>query len=80
VREETFREDLYYRLDVIRVTVPPLAERRDDIPILVDYLLKRFAQEIGSEPVTIDDEALETLCAYSCPGMYASSRMYWSER
>ncbi len=67
-REGTFREDLYYRLDVIRLTVPPLRDRRDDIPILVSHLLKRFAQEVGSGPIAIDEEALEILGGYSWPG------------
>jgi len=68
VREGTFREDLYYRLDVIRLTVPPLRERRDDVPILVTHLVNRFARDVGAGPITIDEEALEILCGYSWPG------------
>lgn len=79
VREGTFREDLYYRLDVIRLTVPPLRDRRDDIRTLVTHLLKRFAQDVGSGPVTIDEEALEILRATPGRGMCASSPTCSSE-
>jgi two-component system NtrC family response regulator len=60
-----FREDLYYRLSVVPVVVPPLRERRDDIPLLVDHFLKKFSKE---KRVGISQQALETLTRYDWPG------------
>ena len=63
-----FREDLYYRLNVITVNLPPLRERREDVPLLAEHFLRRFAQE-NRQPVPILlPEALEALMAYSWPG------------
>lgn len=64
VREGRFREDLYYRLNVIPVTIPPLRERRDDIPELVGHFLKKYE----GEGVVVQKEALEALTNYSWPG------------
>jgi DNA-binding NtrC family response regulator len=63
-----FREDLFYRLDVLRVNVPPLRERREDIPLLVDHFLGRSQESIGKPVRAIDDDALERLVAYDWPG------------
>jgi DNA-binding NtrC family response regulator len=63
-----FREDLFYRLDVLRVKVPPLRERREDIPLLVDHFLGRSQESIGKPVRGIDDDALERLVAYDWPG------------
>jgi len=59
-----FREDLYYRLNVVPIVIPPLRERPDDIPLLVEHFTKRFA----SHPPTISREALDLLSAYPWPG------------
>ncbi len=68
VAENMFREDLYYRLSVIPVVVPPLRERRDDIPLLANHFLKKYAPAAGKSIVRIDAEALKALCNYEWPG------------
>jgi DNA-binding NtrC family response regulator len=65
VKEGAFREDLYYRLSVITLHMPPLRERRDDIPMLVQHFLKKFNRD---SDVRIDPEALTMLTAYGWPG------------
>ena len=64
IADGTFREDLYYRLSVIPIHLPPLRERRDDIPILIRY----FCSKHGSDKVSFDKDALETLVMYPWPG------------
>jgi two-component system nitrogen regulation response regulator GlnG len=66
--EGTFRADLYYRLGVFTVHLPPLRERGDDLPLLVRHYLRRFSKELGREVQEVAREALERLCAYSWPG------------
>jgi two-component system response regulator PilR (NtrC family) len=68
VAEEMFREDLYYRLSVIPVQVPPLRERRDDIPLLANHFLKKYAPAAGKTVIRIHDESLKALCGYEWPG------------
>jgi two-component system nitrogen regulation response regulator NtrX len=68
VRKNNFREDLYYRLNVFPIIVPPLRERREDLPGLVSYFLKRVCEENNMRPLAIDSEALELLCRYDYPG------------
>jgi len=68
VAEGRFREDLYYRLDVVRVTVPPLRERREDIPLLVDHFLASFRASLGKNVRSVADDALAKLVAYAWPG------------
>src|SRR5882762_6889822 len=68
VREAKFREDLYYRLNVITVDLPPLRQRKEDIPLLVDFFLKRYSEENERNPRRITPEALRPLLAYSWPG------------
>ncbi len=63
-----FREDLYYRLNVVQVTIPPLRERSGDIPALARHLLARIAQQPGLRPIGITDEALQLLVDYDWPG------------
>ena len=63
-----FRRDLFYRLSVVTLTVPPLRERRDDIPILIDKIMERLAPKIGIDIHDISDEALDKLCRYDWPG------------
>jgi two-component system nitrogen regulation response regulator NtrX len=68
IRKGTFREDLYYRLNVIPLEVPPLRERIDDIPRLVRHFLQEFSDEYGQKPKTIEDDALELFVRYPWPG------------
>ena len=68
VRDGSFREDLYHRLNVIRLRLPPLRERREDIPELARLFLARSAQELGVEPKRIADTALARLAAFDYPG------------
>lgn len=68
VREGKFREDLFFRLNVVRVTLPPLRERPDDIPLLLAHYLKHFAQENGVPALSIEAGALRYLQAYPWPG------------
>jgi two-component system, NtrC family, response regulator PilR len=68
VANGTFREDLYYRISVIPIEVPPLRERRDDVPLLAGAFLKRFAPAAGKNIVRISVESLERLSAYEWPG------------
>ena len=63
-----FREDLFYRLNVIPFYVPPLRERREDIPLLARHFLKEFSAAYGRRPREITDDAIETLMRYSWPG------------
>jgi DNA-binding NtrC family response regulator len=68
VAEGTFREDLFYRLNVIPVQLPPLRERREDIPLLVQHFLQKLAGEAGRGAVTISQDALRRMMAYHWPG------------
>jgi two-component system nitrogen regulation response regulator NtrX len=68
IKKGSFREDLYYRLNVLPLEVPPLRERSDDIPLLVRYFLQEFSIEYGQKPKTIDDNALERFIQYQWPG------------
>jgi len=68
IEEGQFREDLYYRLKVVTIWLPPLSERPDDIPLLVEYFLKRHAAKVGIDPPDITKEALQTLTQYPWPG------------
>ncbi len=68
VKENRFREDLYYRLNVIEIRMPSLRERRDDIPVLIKHYLEIFAKESGKTIKDIDYEAMQSLLAYDWPG------------
>jgi two-component system NtrC family response regulator len=68
VSEGKFREDLYYRLSVIPIQLPPLRERREDIPTLMDLFLKEFSLAYGKKPKTLTAPATEVLCSYYWPG------------
>lgn len=68
VESRHFRKDLYYRLSVVTLTIPPLRDRREDIPALVDSYINYLRTRIGREVVEITEEALESLCQYSWPG------------
>jgi len=64
----TFREDLFYRLNVFPIHVPPLRDRKEDIPMLVEYFIDRFARKAGKDIRSIDKQSLELLESYSWPG------------
>ena len=68
VQAGTFREDLYYRLNVISITMPPLRERREDIPLLGGHFLRQFEKEQNKEKLTISPEAMAILKDYDFPG------------
>jgi two-component system response regulator HydG len=68
VRAGRFREDLYYRLDVVRIALPALRERREDIPLLVEHLLRQVAREHHRRPRRITRGALERLRRHAWPG------------
>lgn len=68
VKKGTFREDLLFRLNVIPIHVPPLRERKEDIPELVEHFLQFFADEYGKKPKKITNEGLELLSTYDWPG------------
>lgn len=68
VREGSFREDLYYRINVVRLELPLLGERREDIPLLVDHFIERFNRLQDKEVLGISDEVLALLMGYDFPG------------
>jgi two-component system response regulator PilR (NtrC family) len=68
VGEERFREDLYYRLNVVTITLPPLRDRRQDVPLLANHTLERFAHLSGGRVKEISRETMEVLLDYSWPG------------
>lgn len=68
VREGRFRDDLYYRLNVVCLHVPPLRERREEVPLLADHFLDRYAQEMRKPRLRMTDEALEYLVLFRWPG------------
>ena len=68
VQENNFREDLFYRLNVVPIYLPPLRDRKEDIPLLVDHFLRKYCEENGRDLVGIEDEALEKLMVPDWPG------------
>jgi len=68
VENGTFREDLYYRLNVVNIIVPPLRQRTDDIPLLVDHFLKKYCTSMSRDLISIDPAALKRLQEYDFPG------------
>jgi transcriptional regulator with PAS, ATPase and Fis domain len=68
VQKNTFREDLYYRLSVIPIQIPPLRDRKNDIPLLVRHFLAEFGDSEGAKPLTISKDALKMLMGYNWPG------------
>lgn len=68
IEEKRFREDLFYRLNVVPVAIPSLADRRDDIPPLADHFFTRYAREQGTEAPEVSSEAMAALQAYDWPG------------
>ncbi|MCW8139637.1 MAG: sigma 54-interacting transcriptional regulator [Planctomycetota bacterium] len=68
IKEGKFREDLYYRLNVINVLLPPLRERKEDVPLLAEHFLAREAKQAGSPPKAFSGEALDLMLRYDWPG------------
>ncbi len=68
IEQGRFRSDLYYRLNVISIELPPLRERHDDVPLLAEHFLKREAERSEEEPKKLSDEAMEVLFEYTWPG------------
>ena len=68
VKEGRFRDDLYYRLNVVQIYMPPLRQRKEDIPLLAEYFLKIFGREKGLFDLSISDKALEKMVVYDWPG------------
>jgi len=68
VAEGNFREDLFYRLNVIPIKIPPLRDRKEDIPLLISYFLSKFVSADGRNSIEFNDQALELLLSYSWPG------------
>ncbi len=68
VKEGNFREDLYYRLNVANIKVPPLRERKSDIPLLVEYILRKINQELGKGIKKVEKEVLRKMIEYDWPG------------
>jgi DNA-binding NtrC family response regulator len=68
IEKGRFREDLYYRLHVIPITIPPLRERKEDIPLLLNFFVKKFETELGRRELTVSEDALNVLMGYDWPG------------
>ncbi|WOH37460.1 sigma 54-interacting transcriptional regulator [Thalassotalea fonticola] len=68
VKEKLFREDLYYRLNVLNLDLPALNKRSDDIPLLVEHFINNAAKQVNQANITLSSQALEKVCAYSWPG------------
>jgi len=68
IEKQEFREDLYYRLNVVNIELPPLRERKEDIPLLAEHFLHKFAMENRKEVTELSPEAIESLLAYDWPG------------
>ena len=68
LEQGTFREDLYYRLNVLPINIPPLRERKEDIPYLAGYFVKKLGKDLGSPVQSISDAAMERLIGYHWPG------------
>ncbi len=68
VREGLFREDLYYRLNVVSMVIPPLRDRKEDVPLLIEYFMKRFSSENDKDIEGFSSEAMDTLLKYDYPG------------
>ena len=68
VKSGQFRQDLYYRLNVVAIKLPPLRQRKEDIPLLAEHFLKHYSEEDGKAISTISDQAMDLLCVYPWPG------------
>lgn len=68
VQDKVFREDLYYRLNVVELAIPPLRERKEDIPLLADFFLKNFSKKYNKQIDSFETEAMKKLLVYAWPG------------
>ena len=68
IQEEKFREDLFYRFNAFPIEIPPLRERREDIPLLLNYFVSKFAARMGKQIKSISRQAMDRLTSYSWPG------------
>jgi transcriptional regulator with PAS, ATPase and Fis domain len=68
IKRKLFREDLYYRLDVIDIPIPPLRERGEDVALLIQHITAQISEEMGGEPLSFSERAMNALTAYSWPG------------
>jgi len=68
MEQQTFRSDLYYRLNIYTIVLPPLRERSGDLPLLIEYFLRRFSKELGKTVQEVSPEAMQRLADYSWPG------------
>jgi two-component system response regulator AtoC len=68
VKEGKFRDDLFYRLNIVSINIPPLRERREDIPILVDYLITKINRDLHKRVLAVSDELMDIFLKYSWPG------------
>jgi transcriptional regulator with PAS, ATPase and Fis domain len=68
IAEGGFRRDLFYRLNVFPIEIPPLRERKEDVPTLIEYFIHRYSRKVGKKVVSIDKRSLELLESYSWPG------------
>jgi len=68
IKEGTFREDLYYRLNIVSLNIPPLRERKEDIPPLIDHFIEKYAKENNREKLSLSKEAIDSLIKFNFPG------------
>jgi len=68
VEHGRFRDDLFYRINVLKLSLPPLSERKEDIPLLIDHFVERFSQLTGKQIVGVSREAMATLMLHDWPG------------
>src|SRR5262249_32686806 len=68
VEEGVFREDLYYRLNVVTIHIPPLRERREEIPVFLEYFLEKYSQHYGKRPPMFSEFAVARMMEYAWPG------------
>ena len=68
MKEGRFREDLYYRLNVVSIKLPPLRERKEDVPVLVEHFLRKYASELTKPMKRLTPDAQDGLVAYHWPG------------
>ncbi len=76
VQEGSFRADLFFRLNVLRLQIPPLRERREDIPLLLDHFIRLLSERHGLEPISLPDEYLHRLMTYAWPGNVRQMRNF----
>jgi len=80
VQNQEFRSDLYYRLNVLPIQIPPLRERREDIPTLAEYFLTKYARETNRRGLSFSDSAMELMLSYSWPGNIRELETPWRGR